>query len=101
MTTPTPSPSAAEPQLCEHLAPVLAGLLASGARITFAGQAWSDNCRLWVYLDRPLDLPALRAQHALPTFIADHEHRGTHEGSERGLVCTRCRDAIMGPLPQT
>lgn len=87
------------PAVCEHLAPALADLLAQGAGITFAGRAWSDNCRMWVYLDRVLDLEALRARHQLPDFVADHEHRGTHDGSERGLVCTRCRDAVMGLYP--
>jgi enterochelin esterase-like enzyme len=88
-----------QPVVCEHLRAVLADLLARGARVTFAGQAWSRNCRMWVYLDRALDLKELRARHSLGPSVIDHEHRGTHDGRERGLVCTLCHDGIMGTLP--
>lgn len=88
------------PMVCEHLREVLEHLLASGAKVTYAGQAWSRNCRVWVYLDRVLDLAALRGQFALPACIKDHEHRGTHDGCERGLECELCKDGIMGPLPR-
>lgn len=87
------------PEICEHLREVLRDVLEQGARITFAGQAWSHNCRMWVYVDVPLDLAALRARHQIDPCVIDHEHRGTHDGRERGLVCTACKDAVMGTLP--
>lgn len=87
------------PELCEHLQPLLHDLLARGARITFAGQAWSQNCRLWVYLDLKLDLAELRERHALAACVVNHEHAGTHDGRERGLVCSQCHDAVMGLFP--
>ncbi|MCW5554376.1 MAG: hypothetical protein KIS67_19730 [Verrucomicrobiae bacterium] len=92
-------PPAETPKLCAHLQPALRDLLARGARITFAGQAWSQNCRLWVYFDLELDLADLRKRHALAACVINHEHAGTHDGRERGLVCCRCHDAVMGLFP--
>jgi hypothetical protein len=41
----------------------------------------------------------LRAQQFDDVVIQLHDHRGTHDGSERGIVCTMHNDAIMGPHP--
>jgi len=60
------------------------------------------NCREWVYFDCFLDTAEIRKHLFFPEFIKDHSHRGTHDGQELGLVCTRCHDAIMGlyePVP--
>jgi len=85
--------------LCEHLQPLEQALLAAGIPITFRGQAWSSNCREWVYFDCFLDRPAIRQRIPLAPCIKDHDHRGTHDGSESGFVCTQCHDAIMGLHP--
>lgn len=69
---------------------------ARGIKETFRGQAWSDNCREWVYFECVLDLAALRARFDFAPFVADHVHRGTHDGAEAGFVCNQCDDAIMG-----
>lgn len=82
--------------LCEHLAPILADLVRQGAKATFAGQAWSHNCRMWVYLDCKIDADALRVRFNAPPCVTVHIHRGTHDGSEHGLVCNEHHDAIMG-----
>ena len=81
---------------CEHLSPLEKALLAEGAAVTFRGQAWSMNCREWVYFDCFLDTPEIRKHISFPDCVLDHSHRGTHDGEERGLVCTVCDDAIMG-----
>lgn len=85
--------------LCEHLQPLEAALHTANIRETFRGQAWSSNCREWVYFDCILNLPLLRQRFALPDFVKDHIHRGTHDGQEAGFVCERCQDAIMGNHP--
>lgn len=82
--------------VCEHLSAVEQAILARRIPVTSRGQAWSQNCREWVYVDCFLDLPAIRKRFALPANVEDHAHRGTHDGQERGLVCTQCQDAIMG-----
>lgn len=87
--------------ICEHLAPVEAELKARGVRVTFRGQAWSDNCREWVYFDCVLERETLRRRFALPACVVDHDHLGTHDGQECGLVCTEHHDAIMGRHPAT
>jgi len=82
--------------LCEHLAELELALIAAGVPVTFRGEAWSANCREWVYFACWLDRDALRARFTLADCVKDHEHRGTHDGSEAGFVCTECRDAVMG-----
>lgn len=87
---------------CEHLSPLEQALIAHGIRETFRGQAWSRNCREWVYFDCFIDTAAVRRSFALPSCVEEHAHRGTHDGQERGLVCAACHDAIMGHYePQT
>ena len=82
--------------VCEHLAPLEQALLDRKVAVTFRGQAWSMNCREWVYFDCFFDLPGIRRQLSFPEFVEDHSHRGTHDGQELGLVCRVCHDAIMG-----
>lgn len=82
--------------VCEHLLDIEQALLAARVPVASRGQAWSRNCREWVYVDCFLDLPAIRARFAVPACVEDHAHRGTHDGQERGLVCSRCHDALMG-----
>lgn len=86
--------------VCEHLRPVEAYLRAQGARVAGVGRPWSRNCRTWVVLDGVvLDAAALKARFELPDFVVVHTHRGTHEGSEHGLVCQRDHDALIGAHP--
>jgi hypothetical protein len=82
--------------LCEHLRQLEAEILAAGLRETFRGQAWSDNCREWVYFKCFFDRDRIRRRMSLPECVHDHEHRGTHDGTEAGFVCSECHDAIMG-----
>ena len=84
--------------VCEHLAAVERALQAAGMPETYRGRPWSANCREWVYFDAELDLAELRHRHALPDFVVDHAHAGTVDGAERGFVCRRCDDAVMGRL---
>jgi hypothetical protein len=85
--------------LCEHLTGALQYILSQGAQIVSCGQAWSENCHIWVYFDALLDCEALIKGLSLDACVHIHEHRGTQEGSERGLVCTMHQDALMGPHP--
>ena len=85
--------------VCEHLRALEQEMLERGVRETFRGQAWSKNCREWVYFDCYLDLRALRARFHFAPCVTDHVHRGTHDGQEAGLVCQQCWDAIMGVHP--
>lgn len=88
--------------LCEHLRHVEQAILASGIRETARGQVWSMNCREWAYFDGYIDTAAVRKAFELASCVQDHTHRGTHDGSEHGLVCDACQDAVMGtvdPLP--
>ena len=82
--------------VCEHLSTVESALLDCGIAITFRGQAWSENCREWVYFDGYLDTRRIRERFGLPEAVRDHTHRGTHDGQEHGLVCDLCHDALMG-----
>jgi len=87
--------------LCEHLALIDAELHAQGLVETFRGQAWSANCREWVYFDAVLDLDDIRARHVLAPCVREHVNLDTHNGTERGLECSVHHDGIMGRLPDS
>lgn len=86
--------------VCEHLQPLEQALMEAGIEETFRGAAWSRNCREWVYFRCVLDRRSLRERLALPAYVVDHEHLGTHDGQEAGFVCQLCHDAIMGSHPR-
>ena len=73
-----------------------AEILAAGHHETLRGQPWSENCREWVFFDCYFDRESIRRRLPLAECVHDHEHRGTHDWQEAGLVCVRCKDAIMG-----
>ena len=81
---------------CEHLRQLEQAMLSGGMRETYRGQAWSKNCREWVYFDCFIDAASIRQKFNLATCVSDHAHRGTHDGQERGFICSSCWDAIMG-----
>ena len=83
--------------LCEHLQPAEKYVRDSGARVVSVGRPWSDNCRTWVYFDTVLDGNRLIKDLGLDACVQVHDHRGTHDGSEHGIVCTVHHDGIMGP----
>jgi hypothetical protein len=82
--------------ICEHLRQLEAELTARGIPLTFRGQAWSSNCREWVYFTCYLDLAAVRARLALPDFVVDHANDDPRSGVERGFVCSLDHDAVIG-----
>jgi hypothetical protein len=86
--------------ICEHLRPLEQAILARGIRETFRGQAWSLNCREWVYFDCFIDTASVRANLVLYDCVHEHLHRGTHDGQERGFVCSQCHDGVMGSYEQ-
>jgi len=82
--------------VCEHLVMLERELLGRGIAVTSRGRAWSDNCREWVYFDCYLNIPMIRKRIPFDACVKDHEHLGTHDGSEAGLVCSVHHDAVMG-----
>jgi hypothetical protein len=85
--------------LCEHLAPAERYILGQGAKVVSCCRPWSENCHIWVYFDTMLDCEALIQGLGLDACVVIHDHRGTHEGSERGLVCSAHHDGLIGPHP--
>lgn len=63
---------------------------------TFRGQAWSRNCREWVYYDCYFDRDSIKKRLSFSKYVSEHQHRGTHDGQESGFVCNKCKDGIMG-----
>jgi hypothetical protein len=82
--------------VCEHLQQLEQAIIKAGIKETFRGQAWTKNCREWVYFDCYLDHESIKKRFSLSDHIVEHEHRGTHDGQESGFVCENCNDAIMG-----
>jgi len=85
--------------LCEHLQAAENYVRDHGGRVISAGRPWSANCHVWVYFDTILDCDRLIQGLALASCVQVHDHRGTHDGSERGIVCTVHHDGLMGPHP--
>jgi hypothetical protein len=85
--------------LCEHLKPVENYLRTNGIPVFSSNRPWSANCHIWVYFDALLDCQSLIDGLHLDSCIQIHDHRGTHDGSERGIVCTIHNDGIMGRHP--
>ena len=87
--------------VCSHLKDLESAIIDAGIPETYRGAPWSRNCREWVYFDCVLELTELRERFNLAECVKDHDHRGTHDGSERGFYCSSCHDAIMGVHPGT
>src|SRR4051812_42938502 len=87
--------------ICDHLRPVEQYIRSQRVRVASVGSPWSRTCRTWVTFEGVvLDAAALKARFALPDFVIIHSHRGTHDGSEQGLVCERDHDALIGAHPE-
>ncbi len=82
--------------VCKHLQLLEQEIIQAGFKETYRGQAWSKNCREWVYFDCYLDRESIKNRFSLPGCVVEHQHRGTHDGQESGFVCEKCNDAIMG-----
>lgn len=85
--------------ICEHLAPMLHHLITEGRKIVSCGQPWSNNCHLWIYFDSVLDCEGLLGKFDGADAVEIHDHRGTHDGAERGLYCRVHHDGLMGMHP--
>lgn len=84
--------------VCSHLSELEQALKAAGVEETFRGQAWSDNCREWVYFDAVLDVASLRRRFDFGPSVSVHENLDPRSGTERGFVCTTCHDAVVGRI---
>ena len=82
--------------MCEHLREFEAELMARGIPVTFRGQAWSENCREWVYFKCYIDLASVRARVSFAPCVVDHINHDPKNGKERGFVCMEHNDAVMG-----
>src|SRR5215831_10059919 len=61
-----------EEHVCGHLRSVEDHLIGLGHKITFAGQAWSSNCRFWLYFDTFLDCEDLIRRFQLDPCVIVH-----------------------------
>lgn len=84
--------------LCHHLSPLEDAICAAGFKETYRGSPWSQNCREWVYFDLVLDTESLIRRLQLPPCVVVHENNDPRSGSERGLYCSECHDALVGLL---
>jgi hypothetical protein len=85
--------------LCEHLQAAEKYVRDQGGRVVSTGRPWSANCHIWVFFDTILDSDRLIQGLGLDPCVQVHDHRGTHDGSERGIVCSIHHDGLMGPHP--
>lgn len=86
---------------CPHLQPLEAYLKEIGIPETLRGQPWTDNCREWVYFDCILQAAQLKKRFHLGDTVTVWDYEDIKVGSELGLICNECNDAIMGPHPNS
>lgn len=88
-------------RVCRHLRPVDEYLRSRGAQVMNVTTPWSKNCRHWViYRGVILNTASLVKRFDLVPPVEVHDHVGTHDGSEHGLVCTEHHDALIGAHPR-
>ena len=73
-------------------------LLQQGYKITFFGQAWSNNSAPWVYFNTKIDIQGLIDRFDLNEDFEIHENLDLKSGTERGLVDKTTNEAIIGFL---
>lgn len=88
-----------EKHVCEHLRSLENHLVSLGVPITYSGQAWSSNCRFWIYFDAVLDCAALKRRLDLADCVEIHSNEDPRSGRELGLVCSLDHDGILGRHP--
>ena len=86
--------------MCDHLRPLEDHLASLKCAVSFAGQAWSSNCRHWIYYQVLLDCEALRKRFKLPDCVEIHANDDPRSGREKGLVCSVDHDGIIGRHPE-
>ncbi len=85
--------------VCDHLKPLRDYLIFKGCHVTYAGTAWSKDARLWIYFDSYFSAEKVKGNLKLDNCVVYHEHCGTHDGQESGLICTVHKDGVMGMHP--
>lgn len=86
--------------VCEHLCKLEDAISLAGIAETYRGQAWSKNCREWVYFDCVLDAAEICATFDLAACVSEHVNDDPKSGREFGLVCDTCHDGIVGVHPK-
>lgn len=82
--------------ICEHLRPLEEAIVKAGIGENYRGKPWGDHCREWVYFNCFINTEAVASNFPLAACVKIHAHRGTHDGSERGFVCSQCHDGVIG-----
>lgn len=86
--------------MCEHLIELEKAIKEKGIKETFRGQAWTDNCREWVYFDCLLALEKLKLRFNFADCVIVQINNDSRSGMEAGFYCSLCKDAVMGVHPQ-
>ena len=87
--------------MCEHLAILEDYLKQKNIVETFRGQAWSDNCREWIYYDCVLSTEKIKDKLKLDPCVKTHEYMDIKIANELGLICMICHDGIIGLHPKS
>jgi hypothetical protein len=85
--------------LCEHPQPAERFLRDAGVSPASFIRPWSGNCHVWAYCDAVLDCERPIETLGPDPRVRIHDHRGTHDRSERSLACSVHHDAVMGAYP--
>lgn len=86
--------------MCEHLKPLENYLNVKNIPETFRGKPWSIHCNEWIYFDCILNTTQLIAKFQFSAFVVVQQNDDPRTGTELGLFCTECNDAILGLHPE-
>jgi hypothetical protein len=87
--------------MCIHLKSLEDFLKRKNIKEVYRGQVWSKNCREWIYYDAILNPQKLKDKFHFDSSIIIHDYEDIKVGSELGLFCTLCNDAIIGTHPNS
>ncbi len=81
--------------MCIHLQKAEDYIKASGLRESWPGQAWSLNCREWIYFNCSFSPAKLIEKPGPEDCVTIHDYYDIKVGAELGLFCESCKDGIM------
>ena len=82
--------------MCEHLIELENELKLIDIKENSRGEAWSANCREWVYYDCYFNEESIRTRFKLPPTVKYYEYDGRTAGQECGFIDELTNDAVLG-----
>jgi hypothetical protein len=86
-------------EICTHLSAAKIFIDKFNPVVTYAGKAWTENSRYWIYYDAVIDAKSLQVGLKLDACVLVEDMDDYKLGMEYGLWCSVCKDGLMGKHP--